>query len=224
MSVFLLFLWLHEWMRTQMLAKPSSNLQRIGGEHRGSHAQPGWRTFMMTCLRWIFGYMRLRDLPQNRPLWRLMFLHSNFTLVVVHATNGLDCRSVGVYSWWLVHERRGIDTLQCHHWSTYSRLPVLEEELWWLWSASSCLADWSVWSLAGTGITVCPGTLDVWSLASLSNWLFYTHTHARLTALCPGLPRWAGARKVKPIWILLKQETKSSEIYHFLVHAIYSSW
>ena len=37
----------------------------------------------------------------------------------------------------------------------------------------------------------------------------YSHTHARLTALCPGLPRWAGTRKVKPIWILLKQETVS---------------
>ena len=35
------------------------------------------------------------------------------------------------------------------------------------------------------------------------------HTHTRLMALCPGLPRWAGTRKVKPIWILLKQETVS---------------
>ena len=34
-------------------------------------------------------------------------------------------------------------------------------------------------------------------------------THTRLTALFPGLPRWAGTRKVKPIWILLKQETVS---------------
>jgi len=34
-----------------------------------------------------------------------------------------------------------------------------------------------------------------------------TETHTRLTALFPGLPRWAGTRKVKPIWILLKQET-----------------
>ena len=33
--------------------------------------------------------------------------------------------------------------------------------------------------------------------------------HTRLTAPCPGLPRWAGTRKVKPIWILLKQETVS---------------
>ena len=36
-----------------------------------------------------------------------------------------------------------------------------------------------------------------------------THTHTCLTALCPGLLGWAGTRKVKPIWILLKQETAS---------------
>ena len=35
------------------------------------------------------------------------------------------------------------------------------------------------------------------------------YTHTRLTALCPGLPGWAGTRKVKPICILLKQETVS---------------
>ena len=33
------------------------------------------------------------------------------------------------------------------------------------------------------------------------------HTHTRLTALFPGLPGWVSTRKVKPIWILLKQET-----------------
>ena len=37
----------------------------------------------------------------------------------------------------------------------------------------------------------------------------HTHTHTRLTALCPGLPRSASTRKVKQIWILLKQETVS---------------
>ena len=37
----------------------------------------------------------------------------------------------------------------------------------------------------------------------------HTHTHTRLMALCPGLPGWAGTRKVKPIWILLEQETVS---------------
>jgi len=34
-------------------------------------------------------------------------------------------------------------------------------------------------------------------------------THACLTAICLGLPGWAGTRKVKLIWILLKQETVS---------------
>ena len=37
----------------------------------------------------------------------------------------------------------------------------------------------------------------------------YSTTHTRLTALCLGLCRWDGTRKVKPIWILLKQETVS---------------
>ena len=40
-------------------------------------------------------------------------------------------------------------------------------------------------------------------------WNKKTHTHTCLTALCPGLPGWVGARKVKPIWILLKQDTVS---------------
>jgi len=35
------------------------------------------------------------------------------------------------------------------------------------------------------------------------------HTHTHLMALWLGLPGWAGTRKVKPIWILLKQETVS---------------
>ena len=34
------------------------------------------------------------------------------------------------------------------------------------------------------------------------------HTHTRLTAHCPGLPGLAGTRKVKPIWISLKQESE----------------
>ena len=44
-------------------------------------------------------------------------------------------------------------------------------------------------------------------LATATMPTFYTHT--RLTALFPGLPGWAGIGKVKPIWILLKQETVS---------------
>ena len=36
-----------------------------------------------------------------------------------------------------------------------------------------------------------------------------THTYTRLTALFLGVPRSASTRKVKPIWILLEQETVS---------------
>jgi len=42
-----------------------------------------------------------------------------------------------------------------------------------------------------------------------SNIMSDIHAYTRLTALCPGLRGWAGTRKVKPIWILLKQETVS---------------
>ena len=46
-------------------------------------------------------------------------------------------------------------------------------------------------------------------LLTHSCFVLHTHTLTHLTALFPGLPRWAGTRKVKPIWILLKQETVS---------------
>ena len=52
-----------------------------------------------------------------------------------------------------------------------------------------------------------PGTLTINAEYASSH--ARTHTHARLTALCPGLPGWAGTRNVKPICILLKQETVS---------------
>ena len=44
---------------------------------------------------------------------------------------------------------------------------------------------------------------------SRHNSIQHKHTHTRLMALCLGLPGWASTRKVKPIWILLKQETVS---------------
>jgi len=36
----------------------------------------------------------------------------------------------------------------------------------------------------------------------------HTHTHP-FNGPFPGLPRWASTRKVKPVWILVKQETVS---------------
>ena len=48
-----------------------------------------------------------------------------------------------------------------------------------------------------------------WQTMNTAHQHTHTHTHIRLTALCLGLPGWASTRKVKPIWILLKQETVS---------------
>ena len=41
----------------------------------------------------------------------------------------------------------------------------------------------------------------------------HKHAHIRLTDLCPGQPGWAGTRKVKLVWILLKQETVASAVH-----------
>jgi len=40
----------------------------------------------------------------------------------------------------------------------------------------------------------------------------FKHTHTHLTALFLRLPRCAGTRKAKPIWILLKQKTVTSSV------------
>jgi len=62
------------------------------------------------------------------------------------------------------------------------------------------------WAHAHTeGRRICQAR--VWSLTFVLQLQPLTHT--RLSAVCPGLPGWAGTRKVKPIWILLKQETVS---------------
>ena len=76
---------LHEWMRRQMLAKPSSNLlQRFGGNHQGGRAQVGWRTFMMTCLCWILGYMRIE-------IWHKIGLSGDWCLCTVLLTHSCAC-------------------------------------------------------------------------------------------------------------------------------------
>ena len=52
-------------------------------------------------------------------------------------------------------------------------------------------------------------TKHIYFHCPVSRYVTEIHTHTRLTALCPGLPRWAGTRKLKPNWILVKQKTVS---------------
>ena len=58
--------------------------------------------------------------------------------------------------------------------------------------------------------------IDTYVLARVQQYVIWfiitrtrAHMHTRLTAFCPGLPGWASTRKIKPTWILLKQETVS---------------
>ena len=50
-------------------------------------------------------------------------------------------------------------------------------------------------------------TASVASFVGVCSFVSKQHTHTHLTALCPRQPRWASTRKVKLVWILLKQET-----------------
>ena len=63
--------------------------------------------------------------------------------------------------------------------------------------------DWHLW----TGVNLDPRGSAVVQNQNWDRFLLLHYT--RLTALFPGLPRWAATRKVKPIWILLKRETVS---------------
>jgi len=64
---------LHEWMRTQMLAKPSSNLlQRTGGDRPPGRPRTTWIKNTYDDMSSLdLGIHEARDLAQNRPLQRL---------------------------------------------------------------------------------------------------------------------------------------------------------
>ena len=52
-------------------------------------------------------------------------------------------------------------------------------------------------------------SVTVKEFRTIGSHLMKIHLNTSLTALFPGLPGSAGTRKIKPIWILLKQETVS---------------
>jgi len=64
------------------------------------------------------------------------------------------------------------------------------------------------WNRMTTVQIIVEGRVGYFSVTQCRS-LTHTHTHTHLTAHFPGLPRLTGTRKVKPIWILLKQETVS---------------
>ena len=81
---------------------------------------------------------------------------------------------------------------QCHERYDQGIIDRTCSDVVWWQKALQCIKGWFI--LVGVNTVMV-------SLA--------THTHNHLMALFPGLPGWAGTTKVKPIWILLKQETVS---------------
>ena len=81
----------------------------------------------------------------------------------------------------------------------YASLQISPRSAWPSKNASQVMFSDLVWSSS---------SLRCLYIVNLLKWNYYYY-YTRLTALCPGLPRWAGTRKIKPIWILLKQETVS---------------
>ena len=78
--------------------------------------------------------------------------------------------------------------------------------MWWVFVDSGMLGICEAVRWLQLLKTTCCG-IGLARYAKTLSW--HTHTHTRLTALFPGLPGWAGTRKAKPNWILLKQETVS---------------
>ena len=90
----------------------------------------------------------------------------------------------------------------------------MNEELLWIFCVSYCYSNSTIFMRICVYIVCIKCNNNLFK----ENWIFIHrhtqtcdssgHTHC-LTALFLGLPRWAGTRKVKPIWMLLKQKTVS---------------
>jgi len=94
---------------------------------------------------------------------------------------------------------------------TYGYLPSRRASPPLDWYQILLLGDRGPQKLTLNCLICCSGT-QIWlpvqsvtftSCGEMSNHMEHAHT------LCPGLPGWAGTRKVKPIWILLEQQTVS---------------
>jgi len=83
---------------------------------------------------------------------------------------------------------------------------------WFIGAANERIGISTYWLLTAfktSEITVWMVSYGILQLNAIVKHI-HTHTHTNpFNGPFPGLPRWAGTRKVKPIWILLKHETVS---------------
>ena len=123
---------------------------------------------------------------------------------------------------WNVLACQSVDNAQTF--GNYSVLTPAKHLVWFkLFASVNGISFWSVLSVASTRVfhqiviafvgyrPYTRGNHECWDFetAFINSVYELHHTRTHLTALFPGLPGWAGTRKVKPIWILLKQETVS---------------
>ena len=81
--------------------------------------------------------------------------------------------------------------------------------LFWFFTSPFWTCHKNMHNVCNTSTNKATKMVSIPTMLPLRNAMLETHTPTRLTALCPRLPGWAGTRKVKPIWILLKQQTVS---------------
>ena len=74
--------------------------------------------------------------------------------------------------------------------------------------------DWQRWQVVYACVRVCSAQYHRCRLICLKQ----TKNKHPFNGPFPGLPRWDGTRKVKPIWIFLKQETVIEWQWHQLGH------
>jgi len=134
-----------------------------------------------------------------------------------------------IYAWKRLYKLSWIASLDCGH---LCRTVVNVGIMWGPWIASELLSSkHRRFLIPGTSQspvqssgTLCTDrspsfiTKCCWVYQTVRNFIVFSpglshlrtiYAHTRLTAFCPGLPGWAGTIKVKPIWILLKQEAVS---------------
>ena len=147
--------------------------------------------------------------PSNATLYRWVW---NQTTVVFQIHAGDNCR----HCYRLHYPRRPAQYIT-------SVKPARSEATWQLvystWNHLACLSSASSWMHLSLS-SMSTGSGAAAALASsapepqttlTTEWVVVlrpTHKHA-FNGPFPGLPGWASTRKVKPIWILLKQETVS---------------
>ena len=169
----------------------------------------------------------------------MLYLQNGDRIMTTDAVTSLQGRNVTSAAWqvtlcdpmWHVSSYSGVATLRTaiHLILTYlfyvlaTDRPCMPSCAVFCWSSSRDSRATAVDNLSRVAHSECqapsnvPAYISVAAKYAATKDQYNTHTHTHLMTLCPGLPRWAGTTKVKPIWILLKQEWQWHQLGHMQV-------